>query len=98
MLRPGRSIGVARGQLEIPLVGANSVRTVNAAAWVSNGRGQQHVALVGVALAVRNSHQIRPHLPWVCYRAELLAITMSSTLRRNELGAIASDKNDCNFP
>jgi hypothetical protein len=34
-----------------------------AAASASDGRGQQHVALDGVALAVRNSHQIRPHLP-----------------------------------
>ena len=62
-LRPGCSIEVALWQLEIPAVGANSVRTVDAAAWASNGRGQQHVALVGVALTERNSHQIRPHLP-----------------------------------
>jgi hypothetical protein len=32
------------------------------------------------------------------YRAELLAIIVSGTLRRNVLGAIASEKNDCNFP
>ena len=62
-LRPGCSIGVAVWQLEIPPVGANSSRTVDAAVWASNGRGQQHVALDGVALTVRNSHQIRPHLP-----------------------------------
>ena len=62
-LRPGCSIGVALWQLEIPPVWANSVRTVDAAASASSGRGQQHVALGGVALTVRNSHQIRPHLP-----------------------------------
>ena len=32
------------------------------------------------------------------YRAELLTIIVSGTLRRNVLGAIASEKNDCNFP
>ena len=62
-LRPGCSIEVALWQLEIPAVGANSVRTVDAAAWASNGRGQRHVALGGVALTARNSHQIRPHRP-----------------------------------
>jgi hypothetical protein len=62
-IRPGCSIGVAVRQLEIPPVWANSSRTVDAAVWASNGRGQQHVALDGVALTVRNSHQIRPHLP-----------------------------------
>jgi transposase len=55
--------GVAPGQLEIPAVGATSSRTVAAAAWASQGRGRQHVAVEGVALTVRNSHQIRPHLP-----------------------------------
>ena len=30
--------------------------------------------------------------------AELLTIIVSGTLRRNVLGAIASDKIDCNFP
>ena len=51
------------GQLESPPVWANSSRTVDAAASARKGRGQQHVALDGVALTVRNSHQIRPHLP-----------------------------------
>src|SRR5262245_27786396 len=55
--------GVGLGQLEIPPVWGNSRRTVEAAAWASNGRGQQHVAVEGVALTVRNSQQIRPHLP-----------------------------------
>ena len=32
------------------------------------------------------------------YRAELLTITVSGDLRRNVLGAIASAKNDRNFP
>jgi len=63
MFRPGCSIEVALRQLEIPPVWANSSRTVDAAAWARKGRGQQHVALDGVALTVRNSHQIRPHLP-----------------------------------
>ena len=62
-LRPGCSIEVALWQLEIPPVWANSFRTVDAVAWASNGRGQQHVALGGVALTARNSHQIRPHRP-----------------------------------
>src|SRR5262249_14005291 len=34
----------------------------------------------------------------VRYPAELLTAIASSTLRRNVLGAIASAKNDCNFP
>ncbi len=60
----GCSIPVALSQLEIPPVGANSMRSLDAAAWASNGRGQQHDAVYGVALAARNSHQINPHLPW----------------------------------
>ena len=97
-LRPGCSIGVALWQLEIPPVWANSSRTVDAAASARSGRGQQHVALDGVALTVRNSHQIRPQSARLCYRAELLAIIVSGILRRNVLGAIASAKNDRNFP
>ena len=31
-------------------------------------------------------------------RAELLTSIVGGTLRRNELGAIASEKNDCDFP
>jgi hypothetical protein len=55
----------------------------------------QHDALIGVALTVRNSHQINR----VCrFTAELLMLDVSGTSRRNGLGAIASDKNDCNFP
>ena len=50
-------------QLEIPPVWANSRSDLDAAAWTSHGRGQQHDALDGVALTVRNSHQINPHLP-----------------------------------
>src|SRR5262249_52340723 len=50
-LRPGCSIGVALRRLKIPPVGANSSRTVDAAVGVSKGRGQQHVARGGVALA-----------------------------------------------
>jgi hypothetical protein len=54
-----------------------------------------HDALIGVALTVRNSHQINR----VCrFTAELLMLDVSGTSRRNGLGAIASDKNDCNFP
>jgi hypothetical protein len=34
----------------------------------------------------------------VHYQAELLTAIVSGTLRRNVLGAIASAKNDCNFP
>ena len=32
------------------------------------------------------------------YQAELLTAIVSGTSRRNVLGAIASEKNDCNFP
>ena len=32
------------------------------------------------------------------YPAELLTVSVSGTLRRNVLGAIAFEKNDCNFP
>ena len=32
------------------------------------------------------------------YPAELLTVIVSGTSRRNVLGAIASAKNDCNFP
>ena len=32
------------------------------------------------------------------YQAELFTAIVSSTSRRNVLGAIASEKNDCNFP
>src|SRR5262245_39343433 len=56
-------MGVADWQLEIPPVWANSSRTVDAAASAIVGRGQPHVALDGAALTVRNSHQIRRHLP-----------------------------------
>ena len=55
----------------------------------------QHDAVIGVALTVRNSHLINR----VCRStAELLMLGVSGTSRRNGLGAIASDKNDCNFP
>jgi hypothetical protein len=56
----------------------------------------QHDAVNGVALTVRNSHLINPRLPF--HTAELLTLDVSGTSRRNGLGAIASDKNDCNFP
>jgi hypothetical protein len=61
--RSGCSIRVASWQLEIPPVWAYSRCDLDAAAWASNGPGQQHDALGGVALTVRNSHQIRPHRP-----------------------------------
>jgi hypothetical protein len=57
----------------------------------------RHDALNGVALAVRNSHQIYPHLP-AHDAAELLTSVVGGISRRNVLGAIASEKNDCNFP
>jgi len=31
-------------------------------------------------------------------QVESLTVNVSGTLRRNLLGAIASEKNDCNFP
>jgi hypothetical protein len=35
---------------------------------------------------------------WTDYPAELLTVRVSGIWRRNELGAIASEKNDRNFP
>lgn len=63
-----------------------------------NHQARPHDALYGVALTARNSHQINPHLPQPNYQAELLTVRVSGTSRRNVLGAIAIEKNDCNFP
>src|SRR5262249_34203669 len=97
-LRPGCSIGVAWRQLEIPPVGANSSRTLDAAAFVSDGGSRPARCCVwsgpyGEEFAPDTSASAR-----ICFRAELLTVIESGTLRRNVLGAIASDKNDCNFP
>jgi hypothetical protein len=54
--RSGCSIRVVLWQLEIPPVWAYSRCDLDAAAGASNGRGQQHDALDGVALTARNSH------------------------------------------
>jgi hypothetical protein len=74
---------------------------VDAAAWASNGRGQQHVAVYGVALTVRNSHQINPHL--TDYKAELLAAIASSNIAKECVGSnrqlkrtIATSRSDDN--
>ena len=44
------------GNLRSLPLGPTRCRTLDAAAWASNGQGQQHDALIGVALAARNSH------------------------------------------
>jgi hypothetical protein len=49
------------GKLEIPPVWVNSNGTVDAGLRPAEAR--PHDALNGVALTVRNSHQINPHLP-----------------------------------
>jgi hypothetical protein len=54
----GCSIRVAFGQLEIPPLVANSNVSLDAVASAS-----RHELLNGVALVVRNSHQIHMHLP-----------------------------------
>jgi hypothetical protein len=71
---------------------------VDAAAWASNGQGQQHDALIGVALSVRNSHQDKSASAMTDYQAELLTAIMSSTSRRNVLGAIAFCKERLQLP
>ena len=58
-------------------------------------QASSHDAVDGVAPTVRNSHQTNPRLP---SRAELIMLGVIGTPRRNVLGAIASEKNDCNFP
>ena len=79
-------------------MGANSSRSLDAAAFVSDGGSRPARRCVwsgpcGEEFAPDTSASAR-----VRYRAELLTVNVSSTLRRNELGAIASAKNDCNFP
>jgi hypothetical protein len=62
---------------------------LDAAAWASNGQGQQHDALIGVALTARNSHQDKSASAMTDYQAELLTAIVSGISRRNVLGAIA---------
>src|SRR5262249_27870551 len=62
-LRPGCSIGVAVRQLEIPPVGPTRVGPWMRRLSSAMGEAGQHVAVYGVALTARNSHQIRPHRP-----------------------------------
>ena len=95
-LRPGCSIGVVLWQLEIPPVGANSMRTVDAAASARLRPAARRFGWsgpYGEEFAPDTSASAR-----IPDRVELLAIRGSGSLRRNELGAIASEKNDCNFP
>ena len=85
-------------QLEIPPVGANSSRSLDAAAFVSDGGSPPARRCVwsgpyGEEFAPDTSASAL--LP---DGAELLTVLVSGTLRRNVLGAIASEKNDCNFP
>src|SRR5215831_2028180 len=81
-----------------PSRGANSSRSLDAAAFVSAGGSRPARRCVwsgpdGEEFAPDTSASAR-----VRYRAELLTVIGSGTLRRNELGAIALEKNDCNFP
>jgi hypothetical protein len=85
-------------QLEIPPVGANSSRSVDAAAFVSDegsrpARRSVWSGPYGEEFAPDTSASAQ-----VRFRAELPTVIVSGTLRRNELGAIASAKNDRNFP
>jgi hypothetical protein len=93
----GCSIPVASWQLEIPPVRANSMRTVDASARASPGPSSAARCCgwsgpCGEEFAPDKSASAGIEL------AELLAVIVSSTWRRNVLGAIAFDKNDCNFP
>jgi hypothetical protein len=95
-IRPGCSIRVAL-QLEIPPVWVNSNVSLDAAATARQGGGQavrrgEWSGPDGEEFALDSSASAEP-----C-PAELLAITVSGTLRRNVSGAIASAKNDRNFP
>src|SRR5262249_36652909 len=79
-------------QLEIPPVGANSSRSLDAAASASDGGSRPARRCVwsgpdGEEFAPDTSASAR-----VRYRAELLTVTVSGTLRRNVLGAIALGK------
>ena len=85
-------------QLEIPPVGANSSRSLDAGAFVSDGgsppaRRGVWSGPCGEEFAPDTSASAR-----VRFRAELLTVIVSGILRRNVLGAIASEKNDGNFP
>jgi hypothetical protein len=85
-------------QLEIPPVWANSNVTVDAAATARNGRSQ---AARRVEWSGPYGEEFAPDKSasaMVNDQAELLTAIVSGTSRRNVLGAIASEKNDCNFP
>jgi len=72
--------------------------TVDAAASASNGRGQ---AARRVEWSGPYGEEFAPDKSasaMTKYQAELLTVNVSGTSRRNVLGAIASEKNDCNFP
>jgi hypothetical protein len=76
---------------------------VDAAAWASNGQGQQHDALIGVALAARNSHQDKSASAMTDYQAELLTAIASSNFAKECVGSnrllkrtIATSRSDDN--
>jgi hypothetical protein len=97
-IQPGCSIRVALRQPEIPPVWANSNETVDAVAAASNGHSQPArlsgwSGPYGEEFAPDKYASAMP-----TELAELLTFTVSSPLRRNVLGAIASAKNDRNFP
>jgi hypothetical protein len=85
-------------QLEIPPVWANSSRTVDAAASARNGRSQAARCFGWSGPYGEEFAPDKSASAMTDYQAELFAAIASSTSRRNVLGAIAFEKNDCNFP
>ena len=86
------------GNLRSLPLGPTRVGSLDAAAFVSDGGSPPARRGVwsgpdGEEFAPDTSASARNR-----YRAELLTVLVSGTLRRNVLGAIASAKNDRNFP
>jgi hypothetical protein len=84
-------------QLEIPPVWANSKVTVDVAASARNG-GSPAARRVEWSGPYGEEFASDKSASAMTYPAELLTVIVSGTSRRNVLGAIAFEKNDCNFP
>jgi hypothetical protein len=76
---------------------------LDAAAWASNGKAGPHDALIGVALAARNSHQDKSASAMTDYQAELLTAIVSSNFAKECVGSnrllkrtIATSRSDDN--
>jgi hypothetical protein len=83
-------------QLEIPPVWANSKKSLDAAALASNGSGPAARCFDWSGLD-REEFAPDTSASAVPAAAELLTVSVSGTSRRNGLGAIAPEKNDCNL-